>query len=132
MDEQVQEEATRATGIEEPGRARRPLQLHRHPDVNKDRFADFAGANPAALEKLILSTGFYRQKARWIRQACKIIDEKYGGGNINILQDLALTFDSSAFEPIVFEVFNELLLDFCRRLVDYDVDIVLLAGHAFK
>ncbi|MBI5760752.1 MAG: virulence factor SrfB [Planctomycetales bacterium] len=62
----------------------------------------------------------------------QVIDEKYGGGNINILQDLALMFDSAAFEPIVFEVFNELLLDFCRRLVDYDVDIVLLAGQPTK
>ena len=40
---------------------------------------DFAGADIAELESLIRSTGFYRNKARNIKAACKIIAEKHGG-----------------------------------------------------
>ncbi len=40
---------------------------------------DFANAPIKELETLIKSTGFFRQKARWIQGACKIIDQKYGG-----------------------------------------------------
>jgi hypothetical protein len=61
-----------------------------------------------------------------------VIDERYGAGNINVEQELGLVFDPAAFEPIVHEVFNDLLVDFCRRLIAYDVDIVLLAGQPTK
>lgn len=40
---------------------------------------DFAKAEPKTLENLIHSTGFYRNKAKNIRMACKLIDEKFGG-----------------------------------------------------
>ncbi len=39
----------------------------------------FARAEPAVLENMIRSTGFFRNKARHIREASKIIDRKYGG-----------------------------------------------------
>lgn len=41
--------------------------------------SDFAKAAPAELEKFVRSTGFYRNKAKNIKEACKIIAEKHGG-----------------------------------------------------
>ncbi len=40
---------------------------------------DFAQASVRDLEKEIKSTGFFRQKSRWIQAACAIIEEKHGG-----------------------------------------------------
>ncbi len=40
---------------------------------------DFAEASPAELEKIIHSTGFYRNKAKSIRGMGKLLVEKYGG-----------------------------------------------------
>ena len=40
---------------------------------------DYASASIKDLEKDIRSTGFYRQKAKWIQNASKIILEKYNG-----------------------------------------------------
>jgi hypothetical protein len=67
-----------------------------------------------------------------VRLLQRVIDQRYGAGNINVEQDVGLTFAPAMFEPIVYEVFNELLIDFCNRLVAYDVDIVLLAGQPTK
>ena len=39
----------------------------------------FARSKPEALEKMVHSTGFYRNKAKHIREACAIIDRDYGG-----------------------------------------------------
>lgn len=41
---------------------------------------DFAGADIPKLESLVRPTGFYRNKAKNIKAACKIIVEKHGGG----------------------------------------------------
>jgi len=43
------------------------------------RVADYASAPPGELEKMIQSTGFFRNKAKAIRAACKDIAEKHGG-----------------------------------------------------
>jgi endonuclease-3 len=40
---------------------------------------DYARANPKVFEQEIRSTGFYRNKARNIIGACRLIDEKFGG-----------------------------------------------------
>jgi endonuclease III len=40
---------------------------------------DFAEADPAELERLIHSTGFYRNKAKNIRACCALLVERYGG-----------------------------------------------------
>jgi len=39
----------------------------------------FSRANPQTLEEFIHSTGFYRSKARYIREACAIIDREHRG-----------------------------------------------------
>jgi endonuclease III len=41
--------------------------------------SDFATARPAQLEAMIRSTGFFRNKARSIRNCCKAIVDKHGG-----------------------------------------------------
>jgi endonuclease-3 len=50
--------------------------------------ADFAAAPPGELEKIIQSTGFFRNKARSIREACRDIAEKHGGVVPNTLEQL--------------------------------------------
>ena len=53
--------------------------------VTKDLFRkyrtaeDYARAEPAALEQDIKQTGFYRNKAKHIREAAQMIVERYGG-----------------------------------------------------
>ncbi|HBL18414.1 MAG TPA: endonuclease III [Elusimicrobia bacterium] len=43
------------------------------------RAEDFADAEPAELESLIRSTGFFRAKARSIREAARALVERHGG-----------------------------------------------------
>ena len=50
--------------------------------------AEFAESEPAELEKLIQSTGFYRNKAKSIREACKDIVALHGGEVPKTLDDL--------------------------------------------
>jgi len=40
---------------------------------------DFAGADRAELEQMIHSTGFFRNKAKHIQEACRIIADRFGG-----------------------------------------------------
>lgn len=51
-----------------------PALFARFPDARA-----LATADPKELEELIRSTGFYRNKAKHIREACKKIVEKHGG-----------------------------------------------------
>ena len=50
--------------------------------------ADFAAAPPAELESLIRSAGFYRSKARSIRNCCQGLTEKHGGKVPDTLAEL--------------------------------------------
>lgn len=50
--------------------------------------ADFAAADPAELEGLIRSTGFYRSKARSIREAAAAIARDFGGKVPDTMADL--------------------------------------------
>jgi len=49
---------------------------------------DFADSQPAQLEAMIRSTGFFRNKARSIRNCCKAISEKYAGTVPQTLDEL--------------------------------------------
>lgn len=49
---------------------------------------DFAKADIDELEKYIKSVNFYRNKARYIKECCKIIAERYGGEVPDSMQDL--------------------------------------------
>ncbi len=49
---------------------------------------DYAGAKPAVFEQEIRSTGFFRNKAKNIIAACKIIAEKHDGNVPNTMAEL--------------------------------------------
>jgi endonuclease-3 len=51
-----------------------PALFRRFPDA-----AAFAGADLSELEELVRSTGFYRNKAKNIQAACRLIVERFGG-----------------------------------------------------
>lgn len=51
-----------------------PILLGKYPDA-----AALASADPADIERIVHSTGFFRQKTRSIINACKMIVEKFGG-----------------------------------------------------
>ncbi len=55
-----------------------------------------------------------------------------GVGYYDLNQELHLEFDKTTFEDVVHEVFDDLLFDFCSRMVDYEADVVLLAGQPSK
>lgn len=49
---------------------------------------DYAHSSPAELESLIRTTGFFRSKAKSIRDACQAIDEKHGGRVPKTMEEL--------------------------------------------
>ena len=64
-----------------------------------------------------------------LQQVC---DKLRGPGYYNVQQELGLLFDRAEFEGVVHDVFDELLFDYCQRIVDHDTDVVLLAGQPSK
>jgi endonuclease-3 len=55
------------------------------------RFPDapaLAGADLAELETLVRSTGFYRNKAKNIQAACRMLVEQFGGSVPKLMEDL--------------------------------------------
>jgi endonuclease III len=49
---------------------------------------DFARAKPEDLEKLVHSTGFFRNKAKSVQGACRMIAEKHGGEVPKTMEEL--------------------------------------------
>ena len=49
---------------------------------------DYANANPAELEQDIKQTGFYRNKAKHIREAARLIVERFGGAVPRAMEEL--------------------------------------------
>ena len=64
-----------------------------------------------------------------LQQTC---NKLRGPGYYNVQQELGLTFSKHDFEDIVHEVFDDLLFDFCSRIVDFEADVILLAGQPSK
>ncbi len=62
----------------------------------------------------------------------KVFDKLRGPGYYNAQQELDLVFDRTEFEGVVYDVFDELLFDFCQRIVEHEADVVLLAGLPSK
>ena len=62
----------------------------------------------------------------------KVCDKVRGPGYYNAQQELDLVYDRSQFEGVVYDVFDELIFDFCRRITDLEADVVLLAGLPSK
>jgi len=62
----------------------------------------------------------------------EVFDKLRGPGYYNVQQELDLMFDREEFEGIVHDCFDELLFDYCQRIAEHNVDIVLLAGQPSK
>lgn len=64
-----------------------------------------------------------------LQKAC---DRLRGPGYYNVQQELDLVYNPEEFQGVVYDVFDELLYDYCRRIVDFEADVVLLAGLPSK
>lgn len=62
----------------------------------------------------------------------QVFDKIRGPGYYTVHQDLDLCFDPQRLEGVVHDVFDELLFDYCQRIVEHEVDVVLLAGLPSK
>lgn len=49
---------------------------------------DFAEADPAEIERLVHSTGFFRNKTKSIQGACRLIEERFGGRVPETMEEL--------------------------------------------
>ena len=81
---------------------------------------DISHADPEIVDPAVLES---------LEQVC---NKLRGPGYYNLQQELGLSFNKTEFEDVVHEVFDDLLFDFCGRIVDYRADIVLLAGQPSK
>lgn len=62
----------------------------------------------------------------------ELFDKLRGPGYYTVQQELDLYLDPTEFEGVVHDVFDELLFDYCQRIVEHDTDVVLLAGLPSK
>ncbi len=62
----------------------------------------------------------------------EVLDKLHGPGYYNVQQELDLYLDKTEFEGVVHDVFDELLFDYCQRIVEHKADVVLLAGLPSK
>ena len=62
----------------------------------------------------------------------EVFDKMRGPGYYTVQQELDLYLDRTEFEGVVYDVFDDLLFDYCQRIVDHKADIVLLAGLPSK
>jgi endonuclease III len=60
-----------------------PALFARYPDAGA-----FSQADPAELQEMIRSTGFFRNKARNIQECCRILVEKHGGQVPGTMEEL--------------------------------------------
>ena len=60
------------------------------------------------------------------------INRLYGPGTYAVHTDLGLRYSRQDFEGVVYEVFDDLILDFCESIVQHQADVVLLAGQPTK
>ncbi|MHC4402902.1 MAG: virulence factor SrfB, partial [Planctomycetota bacterium] len=62
----------------------------------------------------------------------EVFDKMRGPGYYTVQQELDLYLNAAEFEGVVHDVFDELLYDYCQRIVDHETDVVLLAGLPSK
>ncbi len=62
----------------------------------------------------------------------ELFDKLRGPGYYTVQQELDLYVNREEFEGVVHDVFDELLFDYCERIVDHNTDVVLLAGLPSK
>jgi hypothetical protein len=64
-----------------------------------------------------------------LQQVC---NKLRGSGYYNIQQPLRLAYSKADLQDVVHEVFDDLLFDYCSRIVEHDADVILLAGQPTK
>jgi len=62
----------------------------------------------------------------------QVCNKLRGIGYYNVEQELTLTYNKQELEEVIHEVFDDLLYDFCERIVDHEADVILLAGQPTK
>jgi hypothetical protein len=62
----------------------------------------------------------------------EVFDRMRGPGYYTVEQELELYLDRTEFEGVVYDVFDDLLYDYCERIADHQVDVVLMAGLPSK
>jgi hypothetical protein len=62
----------------------------------------------------------------------EVFDKLRGPGYYTVQQELDLYLDKTEFEGVVHDVFDELLFDYCQRIVEHKTDVVLMAGLPSK
>ncbi len=62
----------------------------------------------------------------------EVFDRLRGPGYYTVEQELDLCLAKREFEGVVHDVFDELLFDYCQRIVELNTDVVLLAGLPSK
>jgi hypothetical protein len=62
----------------------------------------------------------------------EVFDKMRGPGYYTVQQELDLYLDRTEFEGVVHDVFDDLLYDYCQRIVDHNSDVVLMAGLPSK
>jgi len=62
----------------------------------------------------------------------RVFDNLKGPGYYNVQQEMELYLNQAEFEGVVRDVFDELLFDYCQRIVEHQADVVLLAGLPSK
>ena len=62
----------------------------------------------------------------------EIFDKLRGPGYYTVQQELDLYVSREEFEGVVHDVFDELIFDYCERIVEHNTDVVLLAGLPSK
>ncbi|MDP6445646.1 MAG: virulence factor SrfB [Pirellulaceae bacterium] len=88
--------------------------------VDGDEEAELSHTDPEIVDPAVLES---------LEQVC---NQLRGIGYYNIQQPLGLRYEKGVFEQLVHEVFDDLLFDFCSRIVDHETDVVLLAGQPSK
>jgi hypothetical protein len=89
-------------------------------NASDDMTEPFTHTDPELVDPVVVES---------LQKAC---DKLRGPGYYNVQQDLGMVFNRADFEGVVYDVFDELLYDFCQRIVDHEVDVVLLAGLPSK
>ncbi len=111
----------RAQRIEWMNRLFLPLaEAYLQLSVDGDGQATISHTDPALVDPAVLET---------LGAVC---NQLRGAGYYNLWQDLHLKHDAARFDALVREVFDELLFDYCHRIVEHDADVVLLAGQPTK
>ncbi|HEX4132753.1 MAG TPA: virulence factor SrfB [Pirellulales bacterium] len=111
----------RAQRIEWMSRLLMPLaETYLQRAAENDRTAAISHTDPAIVDPAILEL---------LGTAC---NQLRGAGYYNLWQDLRLTCDPERFREVAGDVFDDLLRDYCQRIVAHDCDVVLLAGQPTK